>query len=126
MRRFYTYKTGPNDSIDNISGALEILQIQIADIKAEYEPHDALMAVALISAVEDLAFDTAKTLLEQNLELTLEAAKETLKATEQKLKIEQEDAAIESAHKAKGGRKNKRPPPKCNHCGKLGHIQIYC
>lgn len=126
LKRFYTYKAGPSYSIDDISGALETLRIQSADIKAEYKPHDTLMAVALISAVEDPAFDTAKALLEQNSELTLETTKETLKATEQKLKIEQEDFAIESAHRANGAKKSKRPPSKCDHCGKLRHIKAYC
>lgn len=84
-----------------------------------------MMAVALLTAVEDPAYNTTKELLEQDSELTLEVAKEALKATEQKLKIEKEDSAIEEAHKA-STKKRKGPPPKCDHCGKLGHIQAYC
>lgn len=59
MKRFYTYKARPSDNIDDIAGALKTLRIHI-DIKAEYEPHDALMAIALISSVEDPSFDIAK------------------------------------------------------------------
>ena len=99
MKRFYTYKAGSSDSIDDIAGALETLRVQIADIKSEFEPHDALMAIALMSAVEDPAFDTTKLLLEREPELTLEATKEALKATEQRLKFEKDDS-VEDAHRA--------------------------
>ncbi|MCJ1469153.1 hypothetical protein MMC07_007786 [Pseudocyphellaria aurata] len=126
LKRFYTYKARPSDTIDDILGALKTLRIQIADIKAEYEPHDGLMAVALLTAVEDSAYDTIKELLERDSELSLEVAKEALKTTEQKLRIKKEDSAVEDAHRANASKKRKGPPPKCDHCGKLGHIQIYC
>lgn len=98
LKQFYTYRAGPTNTIDDIAGALETLQIQIADIKPEYKPHDILIAVALISAVEDTAFDTVKALLEQDSELTLETAKKALKRTEQRIKIELKDVTIEEAH----------------------------
>lgn len=88
LKRYYMYKAGPSDTIEDISGALETFRIQMADTKAEYEPHDAVMAIALISTVDDPAFDTTKQLLERDPNLTLETAKEALKATEQRLKIE--------------------------------------
>ena len=59
-----------------------------------------------------------------NPELTLEATKEALKATEQRLKFEKDDS-VEDAHRA-DAKKGKGPPKKCDHCGKLGHIRIYC
>ena len=63
------------------------------------------MAVALMSAVEDPAYETTKHLLEREPELTLEATKEALKATEHRLK---QDDAIGDAHRANA--KGKRPP----------------
>lgn len=58
LKQFNTYRAGFGDSVDNTAAALEILQIQIADIKPEFEPYDTLMAIAVMSAAKDPAFDT--------------------------------------------------------------------
>lgn len=64
--------------------------------------------------------------MERDSELTLETAKETQKATEQKLKIEQEDAAIEDAHRASTKGKGKGLLLKCDYCNKSGYTKIFC
>lgn len=62
---------------------------------------------------------TSQSILQQrDSELTLKMTKEALKAIEQRLKIEEEDSAIEGAHGA-NTRKGKGPPPKYEHCGKI-------
>ena len=125
LKRFYNYRPGPNDAVDNIAAALESLRLEIADIKAEYAPPGPVMAITLMSAIEDPAYETTKHLLEREPELTLEAAKEALKSMEEHLK--QDDAiedAMENAHRANF--KGKGPPRKCDFCKKTGHTKKYC
>lgn len=80
-----------------------------------------------MSAIENPVYDTAKFLLERESDLTLEVAKESLKAVQQKLKDEKEEAT-ENAHRADRAeaRKNSKSTRKCSHCGKTGHSDTYC
>ena len=123
LKRFHTYKAGPDESIDDIATALENIKLEIADIKETHEPQDSLVAIALMSAIEDPAYDTAKFLLERESDLTLEVAKESLKAVQQKLKDEKEEAT-ENAHCTEA--KSKGSIMKCHHCEKTSHTKTYC
>lgn len=59
LKRFHTYKAGPDESIDDIVTALENIKLEIADTKETHEPQDTLVAMAPMSAIEDSAYDTA-------------------------------------------------------------------
>ncbi|MCJ1268936.1 hypothetical protein MMC22_008824 [Lobaria immixta] len=87
-KKFYNYKAGPRDSIDDVATDLENLKLEIADIKEGHEPSEALVAIALMCAIDDPAYDTAKLLLEREADLMVELSKESLKAVQQKLRHE--------------------------------------
>ncbi|MCJ1268686.1 hypothetical protein MMC22_008574 [Lobaria immixta] len=100
-----TQASGPNKSINNIVTALENIKLEIADIQKTHKLQDFLVVIALISAIEDPAYNIAKFLLEQESDLTLEVAKESLKVVQQKLKDEKKEAIKNAYHtkaKSKG------------------------
>lgn len=127
LKRFHTYKASPDESVDDVASALENLKIEIGDIEPDHEPPNSLVAIALMSAIEDPAYDTAKFMLERESDLTLEVAKEQLKAVQQKLKDDVENE-VDNAHRAdRAGAKDKsKPKRKCSRCGKSGHSDTYC
>lgn len=79
LKRFHTYKTGTEKSVDEIASALENIKLEIADIKESHGPSDSLVAIALMSARDDPAHDTAKFLLERESDLTLEFRKRAVR-----------------------------------------------
>ena len=98
--------------IDEVANELQNLAMEIADIKTSEQPSDLSVAMTLMNAIKDPAYDTAKFILEDLGDPTLEKTLESLKRVEQRLKDGQE---TETANKAinKG-----KAIPKCSHCPK--------
>ena len=99
LKKFYNYKAGPGDSIDDVTTDLENLKLEIADIKEGHEPSEAMVAIALMCAIDDPAYDTVKFLLEREADLTVELTKESLKAVQQKLRHEKGQQRIRMGSK---------------------------
>lgn len=90
MKKLYNYRASPDDSIDDIAAALENLKLEIANIKKDHEPSEPLVAITLMCAIGDPAYDRVKFMLEREADLTLELTKESLKAVQRKLRHEKE------------------------------------
>ena len=126
-RKFFNYKAGPSESIDDVSSELSRLQLIIRDIKDTEAPTDLDVALTLINSVDDEAYTLAKYHLEEMENLTLAHTKERLKSVEQRLKDDQ--ASDEKANRSgpsvpgQGPRKEER---ECHHCKKKGHLKRQC
>lgn len=117
-KKFFNYKAGAEETIDEISSELSQLQIIIQDITELEAPTDLDVALTLINYVESKAYTMAKYHLKDMRELILTHTKERLKLVEQKIKDNQvNDIANKSFLKGKGGRL-------CFHCDKPGRIKV--
>lgn len=82
--RFFRYKAGPMESIDQICSKLVGMQTAIRNIKETEAPTDLGVALSLMNSVQGEAYDLVKCQLEDMENLTLAYAKERLKVVEQK------------------------------------------
>lgn len=87
-RKFFNYKTGAAETIDEISSKLSLLQPTIRGIKETEVPTDLDVAFTLINSVDNEAYTIAKYHLEDLRDLILTNTKERLKLVEQKIKDE--------------------------------------
>ena len=123
MRRFWTYKAGASEIIDEVASELTKLRMLIRNIDAGDAPSDRGIALTLINAIDNEAYNIVKYHLEAQPKFSLEDAKEQLKSVEQKL-IDETSKNGKNANKTgKGPRNTKR---KCHHCNSPGHIKFKC
>ena len=59
-KKFFNYKAGPSESIDDASSNLVRLQMTIRDIKSSEASTDLDVALTLINSVDDEAYILAK------------------------------------------------------------------
>ena len=85
-KRFFKYKAGPIESIDQTCSNLVWLQMAIKNIKETESPTDLDLALSLLNSVEGEAYNMVKYHLEDMENLTLAYTKERLKLVEQKIK----------------------------------------
>ena len=125
-QRFHNYKAGPNETVDEVVGALTRLQQMMANIKERESPTDMDLALRLIASVDEEAYALTKYNLEEMEDLTSVHAIERLKLVEQKMKDEQ--AIEETANQARGGRSGKKDKEtrECYYCEKKGHLKTRC
>lgn len=120
-QKFYRYKAGSTETVDDIASELTRLRAVIRDIKPEEAPTDLGIALSLLNAVEGEAYMLTRNLLENMDNLTLTLTKERLKTVEQKLRDESTQDG-ETANKASKSKEDR----KCYHCKKPGHIKVNC
>lgn len=120
--RFFKYKAGATESIDDVCSNLSRLQMTIRNIKSTEAPTDLDVALVLINSVHDEAYTLAKYHLEAMDNLTLDHARKRLKLVEQKIK---DDISNDEMANKTGGPKGK-DTRKCYHCKKRGHIKPKC
>ena len=98
MTRFFTYKAGASESIEEIKMELCKIQDMIINVRPEETPSDLMTAWALMRAIDNEAYDLAKFHLEEMKDLSLAYTVERLKAVEMKLK-DANTSTTESAYK---------------------------
>ncbi len=81
-RKFFNYKAGATESIDNVWSKLSQLQIIIRGIKETGTPIDLDVTLTSINLVDHEEYTMAKYHLEDMRELTLVYSKEGLKLVE--------------------------------------------
>lgn len=79
LKQFLTYKACPDESIDDVASALENIKVKIGDINKDRKPPDSLIAIALMSAIKDPAYNTVNFMLEREPNLTLKSQKNNSK-----------------------------------------------
>ena len=122
-RRFFNYKAGPTESIDEVASNLARLQMTIRDIKATESPINLDVALTVINSVEGNAYNMVKFHLEDMEDLTLNHIKERFKLVEQKIK--DEFISQEIANRAESPSKGKKTR-ECFHCKRKGHLKTRC
>ena len=122
-RKFFNYKTGPNESIDDVSSELSRMQMIIKDIKSSEASTDLNIAFILINFIDHETYTMAKYHFEDMEDLTLAHIKKRLKFVKQRIKNET-NATNESANKAEPDRQKKNR--KCFFCDKKGHMKKKC
>lgn len=122
-RRFFNYKAGPDESIDEIASNLSRLQMTIRDIKRTESPTDLDVALTLINAVERNAYTIAKYHLEKMKNLTLSHTKKRLKLVKQRIK---DDLISEEIANRTGQHPKRKGTRDCYHCKKKGHLKTQC
>lgn len=85
-RKFFSYKAGATESIDDVCSNLSWLRTTIKAIKATEAPTDLDIALVLMNSVDDEAYTLAKYRLEDMENLTLAHARTRLKLVEQRIK----------------------------------------
>ena len=125
-QRFHNYKAGPNETVDEVVGALTRLQQMMANIKERESSTDMNLALRLIASVDGEAYALTKYNLEEMKDLTSIHAIERLKLVEQKMKDEQ--VIEETVNQARGGRSDKKDKEtrECYYCEKKRHLKIRC
>ena len=123
LKKFYNYKAGATETIDDVASELTNLQMMIRDIRSTEAPTDLNVALTLIDAVDNESYTMAKYYLEGQDDLSLADTKERLKLVEQKLRDETSKDGEKANIAGKGPRGTKR---KCYHCDQPGHIKIKC
>lgn len=104
-RKFFNYKAGAAELIDDILSERSRLQIIIRDIKETEAPINLDVALTLINSIDNKAYTMAKYHLEDMREFTLAHTKGRLKTVEQKIKdetVQNEDTANKVSAKSKG------------------------
>ena len=120
-KKFFNYKVGSSESIDDVSSNLIRLQMIIRDIKSTETLIDLNVVFILINSVDDEVYILAKYHFEKMEKLILAHTKERLKFVKQRIKDDQ--AIEESANKAEFRKKDDR---KCFFCDKTDHIKVKC
>ena len=122
-RRFFNYKAGPTESIDEVASNLARLQMTIKNIKATESPTNLNVALTLINSMKKDAYNMVKFHLKDMKDLTLNHIKKRLKLVKQKIKDESISQKI--ANRARSPPKGKKTK-KCFHCKRKGHLKTRC
>ena len=122
--KFFLYKAGASESIEDIKTELCRIREMIRNVCATEIPTKFDVAWALMNAVDSEAYNLVKYHLEEMKDLTLAYTVERMKAVEMKLK-NTNTPITESVHKGRDGKKKKKDTV-CYYCGEQGHIKFYC
>lgn len=121
MKKFYNYKAKEDESVNAVASELKNLQHSIREIKDSEAPTNLAVAICLMGVFDSEAYHMAIFHLKREPNLTLELALESLKSVEQSVKDKDEAGRLNIVLRA-----DDREPRKCYHCGRLGHVKLYC
>lgn len=121
MKNSYNYKARENESVDAVASELKNSQLLIRKINDSEAPTDLAVAISLMTMFDSKTYHMVIFHLEREPKLTTKLALESLKSAEQSIKDKVEARRLGIAQKG-----DDRELRKCYHCGKLGHVKLYC
>ena len=125
-RRFFNYKVGADETINEMTSNLFRLQMTIRDIKRTETSIDLNVALILINSMKDETYIMAKYHLEEMKNLILIHTKERLKLVKQRIKNDLISNEFVNKTKNTSKGKNFKETKECYYCKKKGHLKIKC
>ena len=125
-RRFFNYKAGANEIINEMASNLSRLQMTIRDIKGTETSTDLDVALTLINSVKGEAYIMVKYHLEEMENLILTHTKERLKLVKQRIKDDLISDELVNRAKDTSKGKNFKETRECYYCKKKGHLKTKC